>query len=768
MVSLGTLSCTSDLVTNHGGLEGEYRKGEEETFCYVNAINFSRVLGKVAGLLCVVLLQPVFAQYNRATSVEVQNGKPTAGWSEGPKATSTSIEVISPLPTIYYNCYYAGSLCNNVELTQTGAHAGTIDMELVYDKDAKRKKKRRYEICPSKWNKNHVCPEVDQPDVWTIDPSRNPRSSSGETVKTPKKLSTSLQNVAAKAGNKALKYLIADYQNGVTGTLEPSGLMYTCDEFPFARLVDPISEAFERFQRRIDVQCCNILCSSEFEISKWLKDQGIAYPSSDQNEQSKALSALAKHFAKLNGDLFLFKLKTINDPDDPRFAYMDTGEEEDENDDVDANTKRDLTMSSRFTMLEILVLASVLDSRTMDSSQLPGLVPSVRSLPAAALNQDRLQRTGLTLYRQAFHLQVSVLVLSQNGSGTFTDAPKPVTPPESGPLTTIASQSNSSIVSDLTTTLYPATSSHVSSQFINPNSSAFLAINSTWSTISDRSMPVSAVPSVSSGTLPTLNSSGTTIVTTGISNQTTVRTQKPVSGNVTAPSTSSTTVVETSAPFPANQSVGLQESSTLLSTSSDVTSIALPASRSSLSSVVVPTLANATSSKWSTVAILANSTSTAASSPTTMANITLPATNATTGSEISFSSIETSASSNVTGSGLTSISMSSNTSISTTIVNTSGGASSTFSNADPDVSITLASLTGPALMSSTSQAPSSLLPGPSTTIDSTLHHCLTSVQVDRRNNHHTESDYNQGPDHNISAHHHRYGILLASHNPEPW
>lgn len=29
MVSLGTLSCTSDLVTNHGGLEGEYRKGEE-------------------------------------------------------------------------------------------------------------------------------------------------------------------------------------------------------------------------------------------------------------------------------------------------------------------------------------------------------------------------------------------------------------------------------------------------------------------------------------------------------------------------------------------------------------------------------------------------------------------------------------------------------------------------------------------------------------------------------------------------------------------
>ncbi|KAH0200996.1 hypothetical protein KCU99_g5779, partial [Aureobasidium melanogenum] len=696
---------------------------------------------EVAGLLCVVLLQPVFAQYNRATSVEVQNGKPTAGWSEGPKATSTSIEVISPLPTIYYNCYYAGSLCNNVELTQTGAHAGTIDMELVYDKDAKRKKKRRYEICPSKWNKNHVCPEVDQPDVWTIDPSRNPRSSSGETVKTPKKLSTSLQNVAAKAGNKALKYLIADYQNGVTGTLEPSGLMYTCDEFPFASTIQGgtgfkgdsnagLTYSAATYCAPQSSRCANDLTwqtnwlnengllstwqalPAKTVRSKWLKDQGIAYPSSDQNEQSKALSALAKHFAKLNGDLFLFKLKTINDPDDPRFAYMDTGEEEDENDDVDANTKRDLTMSSKdkeiYTNSKIhhvrdlgigfslglendgfgigASIALEHHSRPQTSSSTPTHTPevsiafplqrtsgfisitrsgTVRSIITGssveprptAENGSYAVPTGLspsslgsvttlpTLSLVSTVLESSS-VLSQNGSGTFTDAPKPVTPPASGPLTTIASQSNSSIVSDLTTTLYPATSSHVSSQFINPNSSAFLAINSTWSTISDRSMPVSAVPSVSSGTLPTLNSSGTTIVTTGISNQTTVRTQKPVSGNVTAPSTSSTTVVETSAPFPANQSVGLQESSTLLSTSSDVTSIALPASRSSLSSVVVPTLANATSSKWSTVAILANSTSTAASSPTTMANITLPATNATTGSEISFSSIETSASSN--------------------------------------------------------------------------------------------------------------------------
>ncbi|KAH0163165.1 hypothetical protein KCU67_g5666, partial [Aureobasidium melanogenum] len=785
---------------------------------------------EVAGLLCLIILQPVFAQYNRATSVEVQNGKPTTWWSEGPKAGSTSIEVISPLPTIYYNCHYAGSLCNNVELTQTGAHAGTIDMELVYDKDAKRKKKRREGNCPSKWNKNHVCPEVDQPDVWTIDSSRNPKNSDGTPDKSPKKLSTSLQNAAASTGGKRLKYLIADYTNDATGTLTPSGLMYTCDEFPFASTIQGgnglkgdsnagLMYSAATYCAPQSSRCANDLTWQTSWLtnnnllsawqalppktvrSKWLKDHEIDYPSSDQNEQAKALSALANLFSKLNGDLFLFKLKTINNPKDLRFAYMDTGEEEDgdgdddgdgdedgedESDDDDTNTKRDLAMPSKDKESHTnstthhgrdLGIGSSLGlgtggfgvgasialghhSRPQTSSSTPthnseviaassGFVSitrpgtgasivtgsSVKPRPIAENGSYAVpiglspSSLGSVTTLPTLSLVPTVLksssVLSQNGFGTFTDAPKPVTVSASDPSTTIASQSNSSIVSDLTTTLYPATSSHVSSQLISPHSPTSLAMNSTWSTTSNRSTPLSAVPSVSSGTFLNLNSSDLNTMITAISNHTTIPTQNSISGNVIAPLTSSTAVVETSAPFSANQSVGVQESSTLLSTSSDMTSIALPASRSSLSSVVVPTLANATSSTWSTVAISANSTSTAASSPTTMANITSPTTNATTSSETSFSSIETSASSNVTGSGLTSISMSSNTSISTTMVNTSGGASSTFSNADPDVSITLASLTGPALMSSTSQAPSSLLPGLSTTISLTEETTIT-------------------------------------------
>ncbi|KAG9515608.1 hypothetical protein KCV07_g7387, partial [Aureobasidium melanogenum] len=520
---------------------------------------------EVAGLLCLIILQPVFAQYNRATSVEVQNGKPTAWWSEGPKAGSTSIEVISPLPTIYYNCHYAGSLCNNVELTQTGAHAGTIDMELVYDKDAKRKKKRREGNCPSKWNKNHVCPEVDQPDVWTIDSSRNPKNSDGTPDKSPKKLSTSLQNAAASTGGKRLKYLIADYTNDATGTLTPSGLMYTCDEFPFASTIQGgnglkgdsnagLMYSAATYCAPQSSRCANDLTWQTSWLtnnnllsawqalppktvrSKWLKDHEIDYPSSDQNEQAKALSALANLFSKLNGDLFLFKLKTINNPKDLRFAYMDTGEEEDgdgdddgdgdedgedESDDDDTNTKRDLAMPSKdkeshtnstthhgrdlgigfslglgtggFGVGASIALGH--HSRPQTSSSTPTHNPEVIAASSGFVSITR-PGTGASIvtgssvkprpiaengsYAVPIILSPSSLgsvttlptlslvstvlksssVLSQNGSGTFTDAPKPVTVSASDPSTTIASQSNSSIVSDLTTTLYPATSSH--------------------------------------------------------------------------------------------------------------------------------------------------------------------------------------------------------------------------------------------------------------------------------------------------------------------
>jgi hypothetical protein len=132
------------------------------------------------------------------------------------------------LPTVYYNCYYAGSLCKNVELTQSGAFAGTIDMELVYDKNTKRRNDRRKKICPGTWNQNHKCPENDQPDVFVLDAKRDPNGDAGK----PNQISSRLQN--PKGLNGKNNYLIADDFKLRATSASPSGLMYTCDEFPFA------------------------------------------------------------------------------------------------------------------------------------------------------------------------------------------------------------------------------------------------------------------------------------------------------------------------------------------------------------------------------------------------------------------------------------------------------------------------------------------------------------------------------------------------------
>jgi hypothetical protein len=111
------------------------------------------------------------------------------------------------------------------------------------------------------------------------------------------------------------------------------------------------------------------------DMTKFLKDksQSIVYPASDQDLQARALSELSvstmyphhfpyahrdqTHFAKeANGDLFLYKLRTINDPGVRSFAYMTLGDtqdsdgdsdgdsevDDDSDDDDDDNTKRDL------------------------------------------------------------------------------------------------------------------------------------------------------------------------------------------------------------------------------------------------------------------------------------------------------------------------------------------------------------------------------------------------------------------------------------------
>ena len=92
-------------------------------------------------------------------------------------------------------------------------------------------------------DRKHTCPETDQPDVWVYDSTREGNFDDDGSL--PKKISNKLQfgsGIIQKTNNgkitKRINYLIADASSGPSDPVTPSGLMYTCDEFPFARLVD--------------------------------------------------------------------------------------------------------------------------------------------------------------------------------------------------------------------------------------------------------------------------------------------------------------------------------------------------------------------------------------------------------------------------------------------------------------------------------------------------------------------------------------------------
>ncbi|THY79682.1 hypothetical protein D6C95_09750, partial [Aureobasidium pullulans] len=249
--------------------------------------------------------------------------------------------------------------------------------------DARRKK-----ICPGNWNRKHTCPETNQPDVWVYDSTREGNFDDDGSL--PKKISNKLQfgsGIIQKTNNgkitKRINYLIADASSGPSDPVTPSGLMYTCDEFLFASTLQggtgfagdsnagltysattycaPQGSRCGQDKRWQDNWlAAHAPLASEFKAlksgsvkKKWMKEHGLEYPESDQNLQAKALSQLANHFSKLQGDLFLYKLMTINKKGDGRFVYLDmntgkdddsdTDDEDEDEDDEDDNTKRDLT-----------------------------------------------------------------------------------------------------------------------------------------------------------------------------------------------------------------------------------------------------------------------------------------------------------------------------------------------------------------------------------------------------------------------------------------
>ncbi|TIA46633.1 hypothetical protein D6C83_05295 [Aureobasidium pullulans] len=648
------------------------------------------------------------------------------------EAPSTSVFVASPLPTVFYNCHFAGSLCNDVELTQHGAHAGTIDMELVYDKDSDRRDSRRGKICPKTWNKKHTCPEVDQPDVWVRDSTRN---ADGNRLR-PNKISNKLQYNMGMNGRKR-NYLIEDY----SGT--PSGLMYTCDEFPFASTIqggtglagDPnagLTYGATTYCAPQGSRCAKdvrwqddwlashgllsqwkALTPGSAAKSNWMAAKNMYYPVSDQNMQAGALSELARHFSKLKGDLFLFKLKTFSDPNEPRFAYMELEEDDDEEDDEDgdvdmSNTRRDLDMQSAFqiqhaanTSQEYRDLDSESKSRLPTGGDSYAPTSGFISLTRPDISARSLRLAPTEASQLIFPNNATVTTLPS--TSTIIDATErlasfdPIrSDPLSASLTRPALFSNSSTVS-----------SHIS-----------LSYSSISNTISDNSTTYQRTVSTSgsllySGSFTTSKPWSSRSSSFGMSNLTQVTSLQPSSSNQTSRVASNVGASRIITLSSANQTSSTLASSTLLLGNNGKTT-------SSTQSSITNSLSSRNTTSSSTEATGVAAANTSASVTTTsivelgIASMTPVSSKNSSISDISLSSRRMSQTLglNSTASGIIKISKSSGSGTSATGSRSSTITSSMFSTKS-DASDSTASSNSPSSVFSNFATPSSLHSGPS-------------------------------------------------------
>jgi hypothetical protein len=130
--------------------------------------------------------------------------------------TGQPVDVYTPLPTLIYNCDNLPSICKNVEeyLTDNSIPMGT-GLDFHYDSEKKSTEKRRRQSCPGQG-------------AWTIVLN----SACGSDPAQPLVMPGSLP---ARVGP------LATWQNpefemeipNLLGT-GPSGMRYTCDEFPAA------------------------------------------------------------------------------------------------------------------------------------------------------------------------------------------------------------------------------------------------------------------------------------------------------------------------------------------------------------------------------------------------------------------------------------------------------------------------------------------------------------------------------------------------------
>ena len=148
--------------------------------------------------------------------------------SAGQPATTHTVNMLNPKPTMSWNCDVMPALCENVLRRQPLPvifQEYVVDIQPPINAQEKRSDVRRTNAgCTPTWITNHRCPESNQPDYWY-----HPL---GQML--PSVLATHEGNAGIPAGN--MVHLQGPSKNvfDSNGNLqyEQSGIIFSCDEFP--------------------------------------------------------------------------------------------------------------------------------------------------------------------------------------------------------------------------------------------------------------------------------------------------------------------------------------------------------------------------------------------------------------------------------------------------------------------------------------------------------------------------------------------------------
>ncbi|EPS27277.1 hypothetical protein PDE_02220 [Penicillium oxalicum 114-2] len=192
--------------------------------------------------------------------------------------TGQPVDVYGPLPTLIYNCNNMPSICKNVQeyLDDNGLQMGG-GLDFHYDSDGSSTKKRRRQSCPgsSAWTNSLPFPCGSDPAQPNVMPG----------------------NLPARVGPLAT-WLNPEFEMEIPNLLGtgPSGMRYTCDEFPAASWIEG---GVNGLQPYTSIYCAPKAVSCDSNVWANVLQGNPNYPNtqSEQDWQGRA-HALLGNYAK--------------------------------------------------------------------------------------------------------------------------------------------------------------------------------------------------------------------------------------------------------------------------------------------------------------------------------------------------------------------------------------------------------------------------------------------------------------------------------------